>query len=243
MKQGMFTRGALMSACLFALTQVAAAEDFDAVSCETGREKSHYGGHTYCRVTVPNGDFAGAPPPVGTENGDYKHPWESSFSWWKITPRRDHRIAEHLKPWGFYGDGTPSYATGIDATPGVVLNTPGDSIFQWIDVPNHDGTQSSVSFYTLRVTYAAYKSAGPASIGMKVIVADDKEETLSEVFEDTKAGSLSVPAIFETTVTLPPGTPVTQLGVAIGKKGDASPVIIKEVALVARTDPYGPIDF
>ena len=161
----------------------------------------------------------------------------------RITPRRDHGIGEHLKPWGFYGEGKPSYATGIDATPGVVLSKPGDSIFQWIDVPSHDGTQHSFTYYTLRVTYAGYKSGGSASIGMKVIVADDKGEQLSEVFDHTTAGSPSGTGTFEAVVTLPAGTPVTQLGVAIGKKGDASPVIIREVALVARTDPYGPVDF
>ena len=241
-KHGTFARFALVATCLSALSPVVTAEDFNAVSCESGREKSKYGGHTYCRVTLPNGDFGGAPPPVGTENGDYKHPWESSFSWWRITPRVDHRIEEHLMPWGFYGEGRPSYAKGVDAAPGVVLDKPGDSIFQWVDVPDHDGTQGSVTYYTLRVTYAPYRSSGSAIIGMKVIVADDKDEKLSALFEDTKAGSPSAPATFEAVVTLPPETPVTQLGIAIGKKGDASPVMIKEVALVARTDPHGPIE-
>jgi hypothetical protein len=243
MQHGMFARGALTMACLFALPPIAAADDFAAPSCETGREKSRYGGHSWCRVTLPNGDFAGAPPPVGTETGDYKHPWESSFSWWRITPRRDHPIGDHLKPWGFYGEGTPSYPTGIHAKPGVVLNNPGDSIFQWIDVPTYDGMQTTATQYTVRVTYAPYNTGGDVGIGMKIIVADENGERISKEFEGSAAGMEGRPATFEAQLTVPRYTPISQLGVAIGKAADASPLLIQDVAIVEKTFPDIDIDF
>lgn len=244
MKHGMFNRVAVIAACVFGLPQVAAADAFDAISCNKGREQGHPSHVSLCRVTVPNGNFAGAPPPVGTETGSHRHPWEPTFTWLPGMPRPEHVIGNHLIPWAFHGNGAPSYPKKVNATPGVVLSKPGDAVFQWIAVPAHDGTQSKGTQYLVRVSYAPYGIKGSVGLGMRLIVADETTEHVSEEFETTTTGTANnSPATFEAEVFVPAHTRITQLGVAVGKAGDASPLVIHDVAVVEMTFPYVDTDF
>lgn len=247
MKRGMFVGGMLAAAALIALPQLADARSgslFDATSCDKGRDRASDPRATlvsWCLVTVPNGNFAGAQRPAGSETGNYRHPWEPAFSWTQITPRTEHPVRDHLMPWGYLGEGEPSYATGVNARPGVVVSHPGDSVFQWLPVPGDDGTWDGATSYTVRVTYAPYGGKGSVGLGIKLIAADDDGEKVSIAFEDAKAGTSERPGMFEARLEVPPNTRVTQLGVALGKTGDATPLLIQDVAVVEAKEVH--IDF
>jgi hypothetical protein len=244
MKHGIFGGGVLVVACLVALPQTAIGRSFDAYAtmpCEQGRDTRSVPGLTYCRVSVANGDFAGAAPPTGTETGRHKHPWDPGFTWIPTLPGPQHPILEHLVPWEFHGEGEPSYPKEVNGTPGVVLASPGDAVFQWVPVPVLDGKQSRETRYLVRVTYAPYNVSGNVGVGMRIIAADASTEHVSGEFSDTGAGSPGRPRTFEGWVDVLPGTVVTQLGLAVGKTADALPLVIQDVAVVEITSPY--IDF
>ncbi|WP_213947767.1 hypothetical protein [Luteibacter sp. dw_328] len=237
MRHGLFCRAAFVAVSLSALPQLAVADIFDARWCANGRERSD-AITTWCSVAVPNGDFLGASPPIGTETGGFRHPWESPFSWWRITPPRDHSVRDHLLPWEFVGTGEPSYAAGDRPKPGVVLNKPGDSVFQWIPVPGSDGTWDGATEYSVRVTYAPYGAGGKVGLGMKLIIADDEDEKVSSEFQDENAGTPDLPATFVARLEAPPNTRISQLGIAIGKGGDALPLLIQGVEVVETRGLY-----
>jgi hypothetical protein len=239
MKQGTFNRGVLLVGCLLAFPQVAAAGVDTSIACESGRERasdSRAAVRSWCSVAVPNGDFTGAPRPQGSETGSHVHPWEPAFSWWRSTLPTEHSIGDHLLPWRFHGEGEPSYSTGEKATPGVVLSKPGDSIFQWIPLPADDGKWDGAKWYKVQVTYAAYQSEGDVGVGMKLIAADDNGEKVSQTFDNRYAFKADGLSTFVAELEVPPSTRLTQLGIAIGKTDDATPLIIRKVTV---TDEEG----
>jgi len=242
MTHGTFLRG-IAAFCLLALPQMGAAEGLQSWPCEKGRIDSFPVGSTTCRVTVPNGDFAGAEAPFGDESWRYSHPWDSGFSWTAITPRVDHAIDAHLKPWTFHGEGTPAYPDRRYYMPGVVLAKPGDAIFQWVPLPPVKPVDGRKTTYIVQVTYAAYNARGKVGLMLKVIGADASTEQMSEVFEDAKEGTPSEPATFVVSVDVPTDKLVTQLGVAVGKADDSTPLLIKDVVVVEMTQPDITLDF
>jgi hypothetical protein len=221
-----------------------AKDAFDAEPCDGPAGPKGIGGYSTCRLTVPNGDFLGALPPLGTETGKHSHPWEPAFGWWQIGERGpEHAILNHLMPWEFHGDGTPAYATGANALPGVVLDTAHASIFQWLAVKPRDGSKDMATAYLIRITYAPSLGAGSATIALKAIVADDSTELVSDIQESTSHGSPGKPSIFTAKVTVPGHTAFTQLGLAIGKGDDASPIVVQDVSVLETSYPDQDIDF
>jgi|GEM_PF-4995859 len=243
MKHGMFTCITLLGLCAAGIPHPAKASNFDTIPCAEGKEPGATPGLTFCRITVPNGTFAGEARPLGSETGKHGHPWPPSPTWWDLTPPGpQHDVVEHLLPWTFYGAGTPGYSRQHKPVPGVVLSGARDSIWQWLPVPVLDGTQSTATSYVVRVTYAHADGRGPANPGMTLIAADGDSAVVSEKFADTQTASPDRPATFEATITVRPYTRVTQLGVAVGNKTGETPLFLSEIAALEVTFPGANLD-
>ncbi|MDF3980904.1 hypothetical protein P3W24_02610 [Luteibacter sp. PPL201] len=178
--------------------------------------------HERCRVTLPNGDFAGAP-------GD--NFYHGTFSWGQLVPTT-HAMRAHLKPWTYLTDGDDSHLDKPALSAHLVLRAPRDRVFQWLTLtPGRDVD----AVFTVHAHVAS--TGGTAHVAIHAAVPEHGDEGLVST-QTVRTAARGMPRTeLVTSLTVPAGSMAGRIGFAIATLEGSAGAVVDDV-FVVRT-PVG----